>query len=265
MTIYQVDAFTDRVFSGNPAGVCILESWKDERWMQNMAREINLSETAFLVKMKDCFGLRWFTPAKEVDLCGHATLASAHILWETGILDKSDTARFDTRSGILTAGWLDGLITLNFPKKEEKKADIPDDLTAGLGVPILYCGDNKMDYLVLLESEEIVRSLKPDLSILKRINNRGVLVTAQAKGKEYDFVSRLFAPAFGIDEDPVTGSTHCCLGPFWQKRLGKSDLSAYQASERGGHLWIKVKEESVDITGKAVTVFKAEIKDEVCQ
>jgi PhzF family phenazine biosynthesis protein len=261
MIIYQVDAFTDRVFSGNPAGVCILEAWKDESWMQNMAGEMNLSETAFLVKKKDCFGLRWFTPVKEVDLCGHATLASAHILWETGVVKQNDTARFETRSGLLTADWRDGMIVLNFPKDEEKAADIPDHLTEGLGANILYCGKNSMNYLVLLETEETVCSLKPDFMVLKKINDRGIIVTAQVSGKKYDFVSRFFASAFGVDEDPVTGSAQCCLGPFWQKKLGKSELSAFQCSRRGGYLQVKVKEDSVDIAGKAVTVFKAEMKD----
>ena len=260
MKIYQVDAFTNKMFCGNPAGVCILTSPEDEDWMRNVAREMNLSETAFLQGDKEGFDLRWFTPTKEVDLCGHATLASAHILWETGMLSENTEARFHTKSGLLTPKKKGELIELNFPREEDEETDAPHELIKALGVTPGYVGKNRMDYIVEVGSEDIVKNLDPDFGLLKKIDARGVMVTSASSSKEYDFVSRCFAPAYGINEDPVTGSAHCCLGPFWQKRLNKDVFTAYQASERGGFLKVRVGDERVYLSGQAVTVFCAELK-----
>lgn len=262
MIIYQVDAFTDKVFAGNPAGVCILDKPVEERWMRNLAMEMNLSETAFLLKQEDGFSLRWFTPEVEVELCGHATLASAFVLWETGILRPDETARFHTLSGLLTAvKKLEG-IELDFPVKIEAPVSTPDGLNEALGAEPLYVGCNKMDYLVELKSENDVRKLCPDFNALGRIDARGVIVTAVADSDEYDFVSRFFVPSCGVNEDPVTGSSHCCLGPYWMKKLGKNVLKAWQASRRGGSLVVKVEGNRVKLVGKAVMVFRAEITED---
>ena len=258
LPIYQVDAFTEKPFSGNPAAVCLLSESLDSAWMQNVAREMNLSETAFLQKEADGYNLRWFTPAVEVDLCGHATLASAHILWETGLLSPQEQARFHTRSGLLTAEWRGGEIELNFPAKPEEPAVPPSDLARALGVKPRYTGRSKFDYLVEVESEDTVRGLTPDFSLLKSLAIRGTVVTSRASTAGFDFVSRFFAPAVGVNEDPVTGSAHCTLGPFWSKRLGKNDLYAYQASPRGGTLRVRVAGDRVFLGGKAVTVLRGE-------
>ncbi len=256
--IYQVDAFTEKPFSGNPAAVCLLPQAKDAAWMQAVAKEMNLSETAFLLKQEDGYKLRWFTPAVEVDLCGHATLASAHILWETGILHGGEEARFHTRSGWLTALSKGGEIELNFPAKTDAPADAPSGLLDALKVQAKYIGKSKFDYLVQVDSEETVRGLKPDFASLKNIPVRGVIVTSKAATPGYDFISRFFAPAAGVNEDPVTGSAHCTLGPFWSRQLGKSDFLAYQASERGGVLRVRVAGDRVFLGGKAVTVLRGE-------
>ncbi len=257
--IYQVDAFTEKPFSGNPAAVCLLPQAREAAWMQAVGKEMNLSETAFLLKQDDGYNLRWFTPAVEVDLCGHATLASAHILWETGILLREEQARFHTRSGLLTAASKDGEIELNFPAKNEEPADAPTGLLEALKVRAKYVGKSKFDYLVLADSEETVRGLKPDFTALKNIPVRGVIVTSRAVSPGYDFISRFFAPAAGVNEDPVTGSAHCTLGPFWSGRLGKNDFLAYQASERGGTLRVRVAGDRVHLSGKAVTIFRGEL------
>lgn len=253
--IYQVDAFvTNEPFSGNPAAVCLLTEPKDSGWMQNVAMEMNLSETAFLVRQQDGYDLRWFTPTREVDLCGHATLASAHVLWQTGHLRETETARFHTRSGLLTAERKGNAIELNFPAKIEEPATPPPDLLNALGVRAFYTGRNQFDYLIEVESEGVVRELKPDFSLLRKLGVRGVIVTSRASTQGYDFVSRFFAPGSGIDEDPVTGSAHCCLGPFWQSRLGKREFVAYQASRRGGVVRVRIEGERVFLSGKAVTI-----------
>ncbi len=261
MEIYQVDAFTNKMFSGNPAGVCILKSPKDEEWMQNVAREMNLSETAFLQEDKDSFTLRWFTPNREVDLCGHATLASAHILWETGRLSENKEARFLTKSGLLTAKKIGDWIELDFPKEEDEEADAPQELLRGLGVTPNYVGRNRMDYILEVDSEEIVKELNPDFELLKKVKTRGIIVTSVSNSQEYDFVSRFFAPALAVNEDPVTGSAHCCLGPFWKMKLNKDVFTAYQASERGGVVKVRVGDDRVYLGGKAITVFSAELKE----
>ncbi len=257
--IYQVDAFTEKPFSGNPAAVCLLPQAREAAWMQAVGKEMNLSETAFLLKQEDGYNLRWFTPAVEVDLCGHATLASAHILWETGILRREEQARFHTRSGLLTAASKDGEIELNFPAKTEEPADAPTGLLEALKARAKYVGKSKFDYLVQVDSEETVRGLKPDFTALKSIPVRGVIVTSRAVSPGYDFISRFFAPAAGVNEDPVTGSAHCTLGPFWSSRLGKSEFLAYQASERGGTLRVRVAGDRVHLSGKAVTIFRGEL------
>jgi len=264
--IYKVDAFSDKPFSGNPAGVCILPKKASEEWMKNVAREMNLSETAFLLPQDDeskghqWFNLRWFTPVTEVDLCGHATLASAHILWETGRLLPDQQARFYTRSGILTADRRGDWIEMNFPSKPEQPATIPIDFPEVLGAKPKYVGRNQFDYLVEVESEAVLRGLKPDFWRLSKLPVRGIIVTSlPADPEKYDFVSRFFAPAVGINEDPVTGSAHTCLGWFWGKRLGKTEMTAYQASARGGVVKVRLAGDRVILCGQAVTVMRGEI------
>lgn len=257
--LYQVDAFADEAFTGNPAAVCLLSVPRDEIWMQQVAREMNLSETAFLWKQEDGFTLRWFTPAAEVDLCGHATLASAHILWEAGLLKPDEPARFHTRSGLLTAARKGDWIELNFPVLFEEPATAPAELVAALGVTPKYIGKFGARYLIEVDTEEAVRNLTPDFHALKRLPERGVVVTSAATSSEYDIVSRYFAPWVGVDEDPVTGSVHCCLGPFWSKRLGKNELKAYQASARGGVIYIRLKDGRVHLGGRAITVLGGEL------
>ncbi|HEY8500945.1 MAG TPA: PhzF family phenazine biosynthesis protein [Clostridia bacterium] len=254
MKIYQVDAFTDKPFKGNPAAVCILDSEPQVKWMLDVANEMNLAETAFLVPKNNGYSLRWFTPESEIDLCGHATLASAHILWEKGYLEKEEEAVFSTKSGLLTAKYNYGWIELNFPATPEEKADVPPELTEALAVNLVYTGKNIFDYIIEVESEDEVKNIKPDFTKLMKVQMRGVIVTAQSS--EYDFVSRFFAPEIGIFEDPVTGSSHCCLGPYWKKKLGKDRFIAYQASKRGGVLKVQVSRERVLISGKAVTVME---------
>jgi predicted PhzF superfamily epimerase YddE/YHI9 len=261
LSIYHVDAFTDSMFSGNPAGVCILPEPREDTWMQKLAQELNLSETAFLQKRGDGYNLRWFTPLVEVDLCGHATLASAHILWEKGLLGVKEVARFHTRSGLLTAQRRDEWIELDFPSLPDRKVPTPRGLFRALGVKPKYFGRSRFDYIAELDSEKTVRKLRPNFTFLSTLPIRGLIVTAKAKTPPYDFVSRFFAPRAGINEDPVTGSSHSVLGPFWKRRLGKTELLAYQASKRGGVLRVRVGDRRVFIGGKAATVFQAELKD----
>ena len=259
--IVQVDAFTNRPYAGNPAAVCLLPEPGDEQWMRNVAREMNLSETAFLYPQDNGYNLRWFTPAVEVDLCGHATLASAHVLWEEGHLQLDQTARFYTRrSGLLTAERRGDWIELNFPARPEQRVEPPSELLHALGVEAKYVGKNIYDYLVEVESEEALRNISPDWTLLERISGiRGVIVTSRAASSEYDFVSRFFAPGSGVNEDPVTGSAHCCLGPFWAKRLGKEEFLAYQASARGGVVRVRLDGDRVCLGGQAVTVLRGEL------
>jgi predicted PhzF superfamily epimerase YddE/YHI9 len=257
--IHQVDAFTDRPFSGNPAAVLILSAPADAEWMQLVAREMNLSETAFLSPRDDgSFGLRWFTPTVEVDLCGHATLASAHVLWETGRLHPEAEVRFDTQSGRLVARRAGSWIEMDFPATPDQPSAAPAGLSAALGAEPRYVGRSRFDTLVELGSEAEVRELRPDFGRLKQIP-RGVIVTARSSGGEFDFVSRFFAPAAGIDEDPVTGSAHCCLAPYWAKKLGKKELVGYQASARGGVVRVRDAGPRVILSGQAVSVLRAEL------
>jgi PhzF family phenazine biosynthesis protein len=259
-----VDAFTSVPFSGNPAAVCLLERPRPSGEMQSLARELGFSETAFLLRSGKRYGLRWFTPTMEVDLCGHATLASAHFLWESGIEADSSPLSFDTRSGVLTASRSSVLIELDFPAQPARAEPAPEGLARALGIRPIWTGRNRLDFLMLVESEEAVRSLKPDFPEIRRTtgNGRGVIVTAQATREGVDFVSRYFAPAAGIDEDPVTGSTHCCLGPFWAERLGKRELAAEQVSARGGSLTVRVGgADRVFLGGSAITIFRGELAD----
>ena len=257
--IFQVDAFTDKPFTGNPAAVCILTRPQDDTWMQNVAREMNLSETAFVLKQEDGFNLRWFTPTVEVELCGHATLASAHILWEVGLLASEESARFHTLSGLLLAERRGEEIELDFPATPDDPTDAQPGLIEALRVAPKYVGKSRYDYLLEVESEELVRNLSPDFAKLKALSVRGVMVTSVAASSKYDFVSRFFAPGVGIDEDPVTGSAHCCLGPYWSKKLEKNELIAYQASERGGMVRVRVMGERVRLGGQATTVLVGEL------
>ena len=257
--IVQVDAFTDTPFSGNPAAVCILPAQVDEGWMQRVAAEMNLSETAFVVKQEDGYGLRWFTPMSEVDLCGHATLASAHVLWEKGHLDSDETVIFHTKSGVLTCEQKNEWIEMNFPITRESPAAPPDALVEGLGLMPRYAGKNEFDYLVEADSEAAIRALAPDFQVLQTVPMRGCIVTARSDDPRYDFVSRFFAPGLGVNEDPVTGSAHCCLGPFWAKRLKKEQLTAYQASARGGVVRMRILGDRIVLSGKAVTVLQGDL------
>jgi predicted PhzF superfamily epimerase YddE/YHI9 len=256
--LFHVDAFTDRPFGGNPAAVCLLPAWKEDRWLQAVAREMNLSETAFLVKQPDHFDLRWFTPAIEVDLCGHATLASAHVLWQQGQA-TGDEIGFSTRSGTLKAVRHGDDIELDFPLKPEEAGEAPPGLLESLEVSAKYVGKNKLDYLVEVESEAALRALAPDFKRLAAVPVRGIIVTSKSADPRFDFVSRFFAPAAGIDEDPVTGSAHCCLADFWRKRLGKTEFVAFQVSARGGVVKVRVVKDRVFLSGKATTVAKGEL------
>lgn len=260
LRIIQVDAFTDRPFAGNPAAVCILPTAPEPAWMQNVAREMNLAETAFLVPKSGEYDLRWFTPAVEVDLCGHATLASAHVLWEDGLLKSTAQARFHTKSGLLTADRRDSWIELDFPTTIASPAPPPPGLIDALGVQPRFVGRSRFDYLIEVDSESTVRRLEPDLNALARVDARGVIVTSLADKKSgYDFVSRFFAPQSGVPEDPVTGSAHCALTPYWSAKLGKQELVAYQASARGGVVRVRLNAERVKLAGQAVTVLRGEL------
>jgi PhzF family phenazine biosynthesis protein len=259
LRITQVDSFTDRPFAGNPAGVCILPKPADVAWMLNVAREMNLAETAFLVPQRDSYDLRWFTPSVEVDLCGHATLASAHVLWEDGHLKPGVQARFHTKSGLLTADRQDPWIELDFPATPATAAEAPPGLTEALGAQPKFVGRSKFDFLVELEDEGTVRKLDPDLGAIARVKARGVIVTSRANKGRYDFISRFFAPQSGVPEDPVTGSAHCALAPYWSAKLGKNELMAFQASARGGELRLRLEGDRVRLGGQAVTVLRGEL------
>jgi len=259
LPLFHVDAFTDRPLSGNPAAVSLLPSWKEDRWLQAVGRDMNLSETAFLVQNADGFDLRWFTPKAEVDLCGHATLASAHVLWQQGFVKSAEQIRFSTRSSILKAVRMGDAIELDFPLEPDEPADPPANLFPALGVLARYVGKNRFDYVVMVESEQVLRQVAPDFKLLGMIPCRGVIVTSRSADPQFDFASRPFCPRLDVDEDPVCGSAHCCLGAFWQKRLGKSEFVAYQASARGGVVSVRVEKDRAFLGGKAVIVVKGEL------
>jgi PhzF family phenazine biosynthesis protein len=260
--IFQVDAFTGELFKGNPAAVCLLEHSMPDDWMLQLAREMNLSETAFLLPLDTGYSLRWFTPKIEVSLCGHATLASAHVLFETGIVPKSQTAHFSTLSGELKARHTQEGIELDFPTMPSTPAaEVPTAMLDALNVTATAVMTSGNKHLIEVGTEAEVRTMQPDFDALSRLTGRGVTVTARANSdSEYDFVSRYFAPWIGINEDPVTGSAHCILGPYWAKKLEKTELHAYQASLRGGALKLRVTPERTYLTGQAVTVFSGEME-----
>lgn len=256
LPLYQIDAFAEQPFQGNPAAVCPLTEWLADRVMQNIAMENNLSETAFFVEQSGRFQLRWFTPTAEVDLCGHATLASAHVLFEC-LGYNEDTIRFDTNSGELNVRKKGDQLVMDFPSATLKKTSKPNRLEEALGISVKEIFLGNTDYLCILDSEEQVRHLQPNISVLKSIEARGIIVTAP--GKDTDFVSRFFAPAVGVDEDPVTGSAHTVLTPYWSKRLGKTALVARQISARGGTVYCIDKGRRVELSGNAITFMKGEI------
>jgi PhzF family phenazine biosynthesis protein len=256
LTLYQVDAFTDRLFGGNPAGVCPLENWLPKSLMQSIAMENNLAETAFFVREGDGFHIRWFTPVAEVDLCGHATLASSHVIFQH-IGWPEPEIRFQSRSGVLVVGMDGDLLTLNFPADSTREVIPPAGLLESLGVESSFVLQGKTDYLILLPSQADVERVSPDFGLLGKVDCRGVMITAP--GTEVDFVSRFFAPKVGVNEDPVTGSAHTTLIPFWSARLGKTELTAIQLSKRRGHLWCKNLADRVEMSGKAVTYLVGEI------
>jgi PhzF family phenazine biosynthesis protein len=263
--LIQVDAFTNRPFAGNPAAVCLLEAPAPQDWMQKVAGEMNLSETAFLHPHESgpSFRLRWFTPRAEVDLCGHATLAAAHVLWESGRLPQTVSAMFETRSGRLTARREGDWIELDFPSTPVSdevigRAEL-EALAAALDARISFAGRSRFDILVEVASEQEVRSIAPDFRRLATLPVRGVIVTSRSDGPEFDFVSRFFAPAVGVDEDPVTGSAHCCLAPYWASKLGRPELTGHQVSARGGVVKVRVSGSRVALRGQAVTVLRGEL------
>ncbi len=262
--IYMVDAFTKSRFGGNPAAVCLVDEPMEEAEMAAIAAEMNVSETAFVERLGEEFRLRWFTPKAEVELCGHATLAAAHVLWETGRLELTKEAAFATLSGRLGASrdGTDGSIAMDFPAEPPEPVQAPQELLEGLGLIPRYVGRNRMDYIVEVDSEDTVRTLKPDFGLLGKLDARGVVVTSRAgdsslsDGREVDFVSRAFYPGIGVDEDPVTGSAHCALAPYWGRRLRRAELTGYQASARGGLVGMRLQGDRVILSGHAVTVLR---------
>jgi PhzF family phenazine biosynthesis protein len=263
--ITQVDAFTDRRFSGNPAAVCVLPESRDPRWMQDVATEMNLSETAFVVPLdgEGRFHLRWFTPNAEVDLCGHATLATAHALWEEGHVPAGTPCRFETRSGTLSATRGSHGIELDFPREAVvSEVTSPAELAileAAIPAPIRFAGRNRFDLLVELGDEETLKNLRPDIRKVGELDCRGVIVTSSSEDPAFDFASRFFAPRVGVDEDPVCGSAHCCLGPYWAEKLGKTELTGHPRSCRGGRVGVRVEGARVVLIGQAVTVLRGEL------
>jgi len=259
--IFQVDSFTDVAFRGNPAGVCLLETEADAKWMQQVAAEMNLSETAFLVHRLDGdFDLRWFTPAVEIDLCGHATLATAHILWETGMVPPHCQARFHTASGLLTADHIGHRIELDLPVYPPAPVDAPDEFLDTFGLAATYVGLTRSSYLVEVSDPEAVLCAAPDGRLLHRLNVRGVMVTALSADNAFDFVSRVFFVSKArIDEDPVTGSAYCALAPHWSERLARNEIVGYQASARGGTVHCRMVGNRVRVSGHAITILSGQL------
>lgn len=257
-----VDAFATEPFTGNPAAVCLVDRFLPDDLMQRIAREMNLSETAFAApRTGSRHALRWFTPAAEVDLCGHATLATAHVLFETGRVEAGGEVRFDTRSGELAVKALSaGRLSMDFPAEPAAACVPPDGLERALGCPVVACGRNRMDLLVEVADEAAVRGLRVDLGLLEAIECRGVIVTARAESGGHDFVSRFFAPRLAVPEDPVTGSAHCALAPWWAERIGRDRLVGWQASARGGRVEVGMRGDRVDLVGSAVTVAEGSIR-----
>jgi PhzF family phenazine biosynthesis protein len=260
--IFVADAFTDRPFHGNPAAVCFLPGPRPDRWLQDVAAEMNLAETAFLLPEADGFRLRWLTPVAEVDLCGHATLASAHILWQEGRAQPDSPIRFHTRSGVLTAAPRRDGIALDFPATPPAAAEPPAGLVEALGLSPRFVGRTQFNYLIECDTAAVVRQARPDFRRLRdvEVGARGIIITARSDDPAFNFVSRFFAPRLGVDEDPVTGSAHCSLGPFWAERLGRTALVGYQASARGGVVRVEVGGERVQLIGQAVTVWRGALE-----
>ena len=260
MRIFQVDAFTDSAFAGNPAAVCLLDRPADARWMQQLAAEMNLAETAFVEPRPGGYLLRWFTPVVEVVLCGHATLASAHVLYETGLAAAGEPITFQSASGPLAARQDDGSIVLDFPATPARPQSPPAGMLEALGVTApVWTGRAPEDFIIVVATEDEVTGLRPDPGQLVSATIRGVIVTAPAARAGADFVSRFFAPAVGIPEDPVTGSAHCTLAPYWCERLGRTELTGFQASPRGGTVRVRVAGDRVMLSGQALTVLAGEL------
>ena len=260
MKLFQVDAFTQTKFRGNPAGVCIVDQSLSDAQMQAIAAEMNLAETAFVQLEEPVHTLRWFTPAVEVELCGHATLSTAHILYERGYLDKEKPIRFQTASGVLTTSLENGVISMDFPAIPSEDIPVPAIFREIFDGNIIAAAEVPKDFVLEFESEQEVRQAVPQMDLLKKRSLKGVIITARSSGNPYDFISRYFAHHVGIDEDPVTGYAHCVLTPFWQKRLHKEYFKAYQASRRGGELVLQLKGERVILKGHAITVFATDIE-----
>jgi PhzF family phenazine biosynthesis protein len=263
-SFYIVDAFTAEPFAGNPAAVYVLDElpenkWPGDAWLSRVAREMNQSETAFIVPIANGFDLRWYTPLIEVDLCGHATLAAAHVLWSARAAEETEPIQFSTRSGLLVARRAGELIELDFPLLREDATQPPAGLAESLGVKPVYVGKSRHDLVVQVATEAEVRAARPNFEHLAEIAIRGVILTAKSDDPAFDFISRFFAPAAGINEDPVTGSAHCCLADFWRKRLGKESFRAYQASTRGGVVHVRISGERAILGGQAVTVARGEL------
>jgi len=260
MRIFLVDAFADAPFRGNAAAVCLPDRKLSDAWMQSLAQEMAQAETAFVQPLGDPFRLRWFTPSQEVDLCGHATLASAHILWEESLVPAETPIAFSTNSGNLVCSRNDGRIDMDFPLEAAEPTE-GQAIAEALHEQPAWTGANRMDWLVELPSEHLLRSLTPDFQAIARLGRRGVIVTAQAEnGADYDFVSRFFAPNAGVPEDSVTGSAHCALGPYWAAKLGNPSLTGFQASRRGGYVRVTVRDDHVVLSGHAVTTLRGEIE-----
>ena len=257
--IFQVDAFTREKFKGNPAIICMLERPADDHWMQAIAYEMNMSETAFVLPVNDGYNLRWFTPTTEVDLCGHATLAAAHVLFETAVLSPTEFARFQTRSGLLTVKRQQDVLVMDFPAEPPKQFPVTPLIHRAFGVNPVYVGQNRMDMMLHVSDPDTVTEFNPDFYELAEFPVRGIILTSHSDDPRFDFISRFFAPRVGINEDPVTGSAHCCLGPYWAEILGKKELLGYQASMRGGEVSMIVSPSSVLIGGHAVTVMHGEL------
>lgn len=254
-----VDAFTGRPFAGNPAAVCRLVGPRPASWMQDVAAEMNLSETAFLWPLGGAWSLRWFTPRAEVDLCGHATLAAAHVLWEQGSVAPEAPLTFETRSGDLHAVRRGERIELDFPATPATEAVPPAGLCEAIGVRPVFVGKTRFDYLLETAAEADLVAARPDFRQLAAVETRGVILTSRTDRPGFDFTSRFFAPAVGVDEDPVTGSAHCALGPYWAARLGDRELIGWQASRRGGAVHVRLAGERVALSGEAVTVLRGEL------